>query len=89
LKFIPVILFILLVNVQYHLWFGKGSYETLQVLQNSIKQQQQENAALKARNETLAAEVDDLKQGLDAIEARARKELGMIKPGEVFYEIVE
>lgn len=75
--------------MQYHLWFGKGSYETLQVLQNSIKQQQRENAALKARNETLAAEVEDLKQGLDAIEARARKELSMIKPGEVFYEIVE
>ena len=89
MKRIPVILLILLANVQYHLWFGKGSYETLQALQNSIKQQQRENAALKARNETLAAEVDDLKQGLDAVEARARRELGMIKPGEVFYEIVE
>jgi cell division protein FtsB len=89
LKFIPIILLILLANVQYHLWFGRGSYETLQALQNSIKQQQRENTALKARNETLAAEVEDLKQGLDAIEERARKELGMIKPGEVFYEIVE
>jgi cell division protein FtsB len=89
LKIVIIILFLLLINLQYHLWFGKGSYQEHNNLKHKIKQQQQENATLKARNDMLEIEVIDLKQGLDAIEERARMELGMIKRGEVFYQIIE
>ena len=89
LKILIVILVFLLVNLQYHLWFGKGSYQEYHILKHKIEQQQRENITLKNRNEALRAEVVDLKHGLDAIEERARLELGMIKRDEVFYQIVE
>ncbi|MDM8559933.1 cell division protein FtsB [Candidatus Parabeggiatoa sp. HSG14] len=83
------ILFLLLINLQYHLWFGKGGYQEYNNLKQMVKQQQEKNAKLKARNNMLEIEVIDLKQGMDAIEERARVELGMIKRGEVFYQIIE
>ena len=58
-------------------------------LQQRLDEQKQENAKLRQRNEALAAEVQDLKSGKEAIEERARSELGLIKPGEVFYQVVE
>jgi len=89
LKFLIFILSILLINLQYHLWFGQGSYQEYHALKQMIEQQQQEHKALKNRNDILTAEVADLKQGFSAIEERARMELGMIKRGEVFYQIIE
>jgi len=89
LKFFIFILSILLINLQYHLWFGQGSYQEYHALKQMIEQQQQEHKALKNRNDILTAEVADLKQGFSAIEERARMELGMIKRGEVFYQIIE
>lgn len=89
LKILLLILFVLLLNLQYHLWFGEGSYQEYNTLKQMIEQQQQENIALKIRNEALEVEVADLKHGLEAIEERARLELGMIKRGEVFYQIVK
>ena len=59
------------------------------LLDDAIAAQVEENAQLNERNQTLAAEVDDLKQGYEAIEERARHELGMIKEGETFYQVVE
>lgn len=83
------ILLALFINLQYHLRFGKGSYTELQTLANMIAKQQQENAVLKQRNQTLTAEIADLKTDFNAIEERARTELGLVKSNEVFYQIVE
>src|SRR3954471_16954000 len=58
-------------------------------LEKQLAEQKQENLRLKQRNEKLAAEVEDLKSGKEAIEERARSELGLIKPGEVFYQVVD
>jgi cell division protein FtsB len=79
----------ILVLMQYPLWFGSGGFLTLLQLQREIDHQRVENARLRERNQALEAEVADLKQGLAAIEERARSELGMVKKGETFYQVVE
>jgi cell division protein FtsB len=75
--------------LQYRLWVGDGSLADLQALQARIAETETELARLQARNNALAAEVEDLKSGLDAIEERARSQLGMIQSGEVFLQVVE
>ena len=89
MKIIISALAILLVLLQFKLWFGEGSVMDVWQLEDAIAAQQSTNEQLKERNQALIAEVDDLKQGLDAIEERARNELGMIKKGETFYQVVE
>ena len=79
----------ILVLLQYPLWFGSGGLLTLWQLQREIDHQRAENARLKERNQALEAEVADLKEGLAAIEERARSELGMVKKGETFYQVIE
>jgi cell division protein FtsB len=79
----------LLILLQYPLWFGNGGVYAVWKLEREIAAQREENAGLRERNQTLAAEVVDLKQGLSAIEERARIELGMIKQGETFYQVIE
>ena len=83
------ILLLTLILLQYRLWIGEGSLAEVHSLKREITAQKEELAGLRRRNDALQAEVDDLKQGLEAIEARARSELGMIRKGEVFYQIVE
>ena len=78
----------LIVVLQYPLWFGKGGWLRVRDLDRQVVAQQAVNAGLKARNDALDAEVRDLKQGLDAIEERARAELGMIRKDETFYQLV-
>lgn len=73
---------------QYRIWIGDGSYEEVYQLQKKIEKQKLENASLKERNQRLYAEVVDLKNGLAAVEERARTELGMVKQGETFYQII-
>ena len=75
--------------LQYDLWVGDGSLATVWRLQESIEQQNKENKILVERNKTLEAEVVDLKQGKDAIEERARSDLGMVKEGETYIQIVD
>lgn len=89
MKWITTILIVLLVVLQYQLWLGQGSMMEVWHLRQSIERQLAQNAALKERNEALDAEVRDLKQGVDAIEERARSELGMIKQDETFFQIVD
>ncbi len=79
----------LLLALQLQLWIGDGSLAEVFALQREIKAQQHENGELRERNLALAAEVKDLKTALDAVEERARLELGMIREGEVFYRVVE
>ena len=81
-----VLLFLLL---QYRLWVGEGSLAEVNNLRHEIQTQRGELERLRARNRALQAEVDDLREGMEAIEERARNELGMVKPGEVFYQVVE
>jgi cell division protein FtsB len=89
LRIVLLLLLVLLAWLQYRLWFGSGGQREVQVLQRRVQQQARDNAGLQQRNDALAAEVDDLKSGEAAVEERARNELGMIKPGETFYRVVE
>ena len=82
-------LLVLLVFLQYKLWLGEGGLTEIWRTHQAIEAQMQENAVLKERNAALDAEVKDLKHGFDAIEERARAELGMIRKDETFYRIVE
>jgi len=81
-------LLMLLAYLQWQLWAQAGPIRQAQVLQAAIEQQQAANALLRARNDALEAEVIDLKSGLSALEERARSELGLIRHGEVFYQLV-
>lgn len=89
MKALIAILIVLLLILQYKLWFGDGNMREVWKLQAAIEEQKKENEKLRERNAALEAEVQDLKQGMEAIEERARNELGMIKKGETFYQIIE
>ena len=89
LRIIVLVLIALLAWLQYRLWFGNGGAREVEALQRQVREQAHANAGLKQRNDTLAAEVVDLKSGEAAVEERARSELGMIKPGETFYRVVD
>jgi cell division protein FtsB len=88
-RWLIVGLIALLIGLQVKLWFGQGGRPEVKHLRERVAAQRSDNAELRKRNEALAAEVEDLKSGTEAIEERARSELGMIKPGEVFYQVVE
>ena len=88
MKFISLILVVLLVVLQYRLWIGNGSLTEVHHLERSRQDLLDETRQLQERNQSLAAEVNDLKHGNDAIEERARTEMGMIKKDEVFYQII-
>jgi len=79
----------LLVLIQYPLWLGKGGWLKVWDLDRQVSAQQAVNAGLRERNVALAGEVGDLKEGLLAIEERARYELGMIRPDEIFVQLAE
>ena len=89
LRILLVLLLVLLAWLQYRLWFGNGGQREVAVLQADVTRQEAENARLGQRNDALAAEVQDLKSGEAAVEERARSELGMIRPGETFYRVVD
>jgi cell division protein FtsB len=89
LKALTLIFVILIALLQYPLWLGKGSWLRVWNVNQQISQQKEKNVTIKQRNETLGAEVHDLKQGNAAIEERARTELGMIKQDEVFYQVID
>ncbi len=81
------ILVALILAIQYPLWLGKGGWLRAWDVDRQVDAQQQKNARLETRNGALAADVKDLKQGHDAIEERARYELGMVKNDEVFFQV--
>ena len=89
MKWLIALLLLFLLGLQYRLWIGEGSLAHRYELGQQIEQQQAENDALRERNRLLALEVEALKNGLDAVEERAREQMGMIKEGETFYMIVE
>lgn len=85
---LTLLLLVLLGWLQYSLWLGKNGIRDYVRVNEDVAAQQGSNTKLKARNEQLFAEIDDLNGGQEAIEERARNELGMIKPGETFYRLV-
>jgi cell division protein FtsB len=89
MKLLAGILGALILLIQYPLWLGKGGWLHVSGVDRQLGEQQAKNAQLEARNVALEAEVRDLKQGVEAIEERARYELGMIKADEVFFQVVE
>jgi cell division protein FtsB len=89
MKWLLSVLILLLVLLQYRLWFSDSSLLEVWKLQQQIEEQRVENSQLRERNAALEAEVKDLKQGMQAIEERARSELGLIKKGETFYQVID
>lgn len=89
MKLLTVIMVFLLLLLQYRLWTGNGSLVEVNFLKDEIEKIENENENLKERNLSLTAEVFDLKQGHEAIEEIARSEMGMIKDGETFYQIID
>jgi cell division protein FtsB len=88
MRVFTAILLVLLVLLQYRLWFGKNSVPDYIALKENVTLQQNANAKLQQRNKLLFADNDDLKLGLEAIEERARNELGMIKENETFFRLI-
>ena len=86
-RFWPAILISLLVILQGQIWLGKGSVPSVIELENKIKEQNELNAKAKRINGQLNSEVNDLKEGLNTVEERARHELGMVKANEIFVQI--
>ena len=87
-QFIAWILVVLFGALQYRLWFGKHSIPDYWQLKAEVQQRIEQNAKLIQRNSLLEADINDLKIGIDAVEERARNELGLIKEGETFFRIV-
>jgi cell division protein FtsB len=88
-KIIIAILIVLFVLLQYKIWLGEGGIPSSLQLQEEVDSVQHQANKLKERNLALEAEVQDLKKGLDAIEERARSELGMIGEDEVYYQVID
>ena len=89
MKALSILLISLLALVQFRLWVGDESLAEVWRLRQAIESQDSENVLLKSRNQRLEAEVRDLKNGLEAVEERARLELGMIRRDEIYFQIVE
>lgn len=88
MRWVTLVLLALILLLQYPLWLGKGSWLKVWDIGRLVDEQKKVNQQAQLRNAVLDAEVRDLKQGTDAIEDHARSELGMIKPGEVFFQVV-
>jgi cell division protein FtsB len=89
MKLLAAILGALILLIQYPLWVGKGGWVRAWHVEKELSNQKAKNGELKVRNAALAAEVRDLKQGSEAIEERARRELGMMRGDEIFFQYVE
>jgi cell division protein FtsB len=87
MRFVSLTLITLLLLVHAELWAGKGGLSYVVHLQSQLLAQQKANQAARLRNQRLAAEVNDLKEGLEMVEEKARSELGMIKPDEILVQL--
>ena len=87
MRWLALVFVALIVALQYPMWLGKGGWLQVRELERQLDAQRQSNGVLKARNERLDADVRDLKNGYEAIEERARSELGMVRQDEVFFQV--
>ena len=88
MKIFTAILALALLALQYRLWLSDDGVNEVRRLESAVAAQERENAELEARNAQLAAEVENLKKGIDAVEERARSDLGMVRANETFYQVV-
>jgi cell division protein FtsB len=86
-RLVPAFLVALLLILHAQLWFGRGSVGSVSQMQQKLEAQKASNAQAQQANERLASELRDLKEGLDMVEEKARMELGMVKPNEIFVQI--
>lgn len=86
-RHVPAVLLVLLLALQAQLWFGRGSIPNVAQLTQELSQQKQSNAQAVLANERLDAEIRDLREGLETVEEKARMELGMVKPNEIFVQL--
>ena len=84
---VALLLLLLLVGIQAQLWEGRGSLGQVREMRRQLAEQQQANNQARDTNQRLAAEVQDLREGLDMVEERARNELGMVRPGEIYVQV--
>ena len=89
MRWLLIILIVFLAGLQFRLWVGEGSLAHKAELDKKFKQQRIENKKLRLRNKQITQEVESLKTNLDSIEEKARKDLGMIKDGEIFYLVID
>jgi cell division protein FtsB len=89
LRWIALLLIVLVLTLQWKLWVGEDGMREVHALRDNVTRLRAENEQLKRRNQALEADVKDLKHNGQAVESRARSELGLIKPGETFYQVVE
>ena len=89
MRILSIVFAALIVLLQYPLWLGKGGWLRVWEIDRQVTAQKDGNARLRVRNDALDAEVRDLKQGYDAIEERARYQLGMIRQDEIFFHVME
>ena len=89
MRLLAIVLAALVLLIQYPLWLGKGGALRVWEMERQIEVQRESNSKLQVRNAALDAEVRDLKQGLEAVEERARSELGMIRKDEIFFQVLE
>lgn len=89
IKILPILLIALIIFIQYRLWFNSNGILAMQQLKKQLASQSAENDQLKLRNDNLILQIQSLQSNQDAIESRARQELGMIKKGETFYQLVD
>lgn len=89
MRLLAITLVALILLIQYPLWLGKGGLLRVWEMERQIETQRETNDRMQARNAALDAEVRDLKQGLEAVEERARNELGMIRRDEIFFQVLE
>ena len=87
MRLLAITFALLIVALQYPMWLGKGGWLRVRDLDRQVEAQRQSNVALRVRNSALDAEVRDLKQGTEAIEERARSELGMIRQDEIYFQL--
>jgi cell division protein FtsB len=89
MRWLTLFLVTLILALQYPLWLGKGSWLRVWEVDRELSKQKEVSQKLKSRNASLDADVRDLKQGYEAIEERARSELGMVKRDEIFFQVLE
>ena len=88
-RVIPAILLVLLVILHAQLWFGRGSIPSVTQMRGKLDAQKARNAQTQLANDRLSSEVGDLKEGLEMVEEKARMELGMVKPNEIYVQITK
>ena len=89
MRFFAVVSVVVCLALQYKYWFGKSGYFEVRILADQVEQQVRLNDQIRERNRVLRAEVDGFRDGLEAVEAHARSDLGMVAEGETFYLVVE